>query len=161
MNVGASGAWSEKSARIKAGGGEVACQPAGFQINRPSNLFLSHFEKRAFNIKSKSDFLKPYIGNGLLNIPNLNLFSFLCSYMGSQQWGLFLGGRKANAGKEGESKCDFLGFLTGKFPSEILSCPPGAGRAPRKKCRQRRNCPEIGSISRKKSEIATITHKSD
>ena len=57
--------------------------------------------------------------------------------MGSQQWGLFLGGRKANAGKEGESKCDFLGFLTGKFPSEILSCPPGAGRAPRKKCRQR------------------------
>ena len=51
--------------------------------------------------------------------------------MRSQRWDLFVGGRKANGGKQGEWKCDFLGFLTGKFPSEILSCPPGAGRAPR------------------------------
>ena len=72
----------------------------------------------------------------------------------------FLWVRKANAGKQGESKCDFLAFLTGKFPSEILSCPPRAGRPARKKCRQR-NCPEIGRISRKKSAIATITQWSD
>ena len=42
----------------------------------------------------------------------------------------FLWVRKANAGKQGESKCDFLAFLTGKFPSEILSCPPGLGDLP-------------------------------
>ena len=42
----------------------------------------------------------------------------------------FLWVRKANAGKQGESKCDFLAFLTGKFPSEILSCPPRLGDLP-------------------------------
>ena len=57
---------------------------------------------------------------------------FFLRYMRDQQSSLrsFLWVRKANAGKQGESKCDFLAFLTGKFPSEILSCPPRLGDLP-------------------------------